>query len=136
MKIDNCLPSPDALDESAYLVARGVRALALPGFPVRANEREAIRILTLLDSHALPGAIQFLIRRHDGPVEYGYAACQWVIDLLSWICSGNVPQAQVDRIFGLLLGYSAQAIRDHEELLTGRLKSEMNATTMEAILGR
>ena len=42
----------------------------------------------------------------------GYAAKEWVIDLFAW--SFEQPLRQHHRIAGLLLGYSADAIAEHD----------------------
>ena len=44
----------------------------------------------------------------------GYASHAWAIDLLKWAM--GAPLVQRNRIFGLLLGYSPDAIRRFEEL--------------------
>jgi len=46
----------------------------------------------------------------------GYASHGWVVDLLAW--ADDAPRKHRDRIFGLLLGYGADAIRQFEELRT------------------
>ena len=42
----------------------------------------------------------------------GYAAAAWVVDLLAW--SYEQPLRQHHRIIGLLLGYSVNAIAEHD----------------------
>jgi hypothetical protein len=116
--------SNDLIREQSYLIARGVRALALLGHCT--NEPvEMLRRATLLDSLAEPGAIPFVIDRGDGFADWGFAAAQWVLDLYSWLTKKTaqdaVPQQQVARILGLLLGYSTDAIRQFEENRSGRL---------------
>ena len=99
--------------ESAYLVARGVRSLAVLG-SCSANKLEMLRMLTKLGSVAEKGAIPFVLPVGDGVAHLGFAAASWAIDLYRYAVHEAPPQ-QKHRIIGLLLGYSAEAIRDYEE---------------------
>ena len=59
-------------------------------------------------------AIPFVLSREDIDCAMtGFAAAQWVIDLLKWSYK-YAPMHQHHRILGLLLGYSASAIAEHD----------------------
>lgn len=116
--MDNC----ESIQEHAYLIARGVRALALVGH-CEADEIGMLRWATLLDSAATQGAIPFVMPRGDGLADYGFASAQWVVDLLSWLNSDAVPTVHRHRVLGLLLGYDSDAIRDFGEQAECRLFS-------------
>jgi hypothetical protein len=119
MRIDKHLPSADVMRAESYLIARGVRPLALLGC-IEASEVERIRIRTKLQEHGDPGAIPFVLARANGLAEYGYAGAAWAVDLLRWVrTSDTMPAKQAVRIDGLLLGYSPFAIRDFEDHITG-----------------
>lgn len=110
------LASDDAIREQAYLVERGVRALALVG-RVAPNEAEMLAAASKLEILAIGRyIIPFVFNRGDGGADYGYAAAPWVFDLYRWITtSSDVPKEQRTRITGLLLGYSAEAIKKFED---------------------
>lgn len=105
--------------EHAYLIARGVRPLAIVG-NCPADNRTMFEVASELENHAEAGAIPFVAPRSDGVADYGYAAARWVIDLLQWVESDAVPEVHRHRIIGLLLGYSVEAIRNHEDHNCGR----------------
>ena len=110
------------LKEQARLVARGVRPLALIGH-FSAHPLTMLHTATKIEGCAETGSIPFVIDRGDGMADYGYAAAQWVLDLYAWVIRipGNtVPSAQRHRIVRLLLGYSVESIRHHEEFIRGR----------------
>jgi hypothetical protein len=110
------------LKEQACLVARGVRAMALLGH-CPAQPCTMLHIATKIEDCAEPGSIPFVVDRGDGIADYGYAAARWVLDLYEWVVRGaghTVPSVQRHRILGLLLGYSVEAIRQHEEHISGR----------------
>lgn len=112
---DGLLPSNDALEEAAYLISRGVRPLALVGH-CPAREGVMLRVRTRLSTAALPfDALTFVIREGHGSAAFGYAAHRWVIDLLGWVLSDEVPPARKHEVLGLLLGYSPSAIARHQE---------------------
>jgi hypothetical protein len=100
-------------------VARGVRPVALigarPGDPDCVQETFA-RLKALASDATIPFVIP---GTHPGTVEYGYAAAPWCVDLLQWTWSA-CPKSQRHRIVGLLLGYSADAIRRFDELEVGQ----------------
>ena len=118
--VDALLPSDEVLANEAYLVARGVRPLALVDCQVPAGETGAIRFRTRLGRAAQgsPEAVAFAVVTR-GCVIGGYAAHGWVIDLLRWALSPEVPGARSHEILGLLLGYSPQEIADHQERYRG-----------------
>jgi hypothetical protein len=115
--------SDDLLQDHAYLIARGVRSLALIG-QCESDDWTRLQHLTRLEAIAEPGAIPFVIDRGSGWADFGFAASGWVLDLYSWAVQGPqdaVPDLQRHRILGLLLGYSTEAIRLFEEGRSGRL---------------
>lgn len=109
--------------EQAYLVARGVRPLAIVG-NCPTNNRVMFEIVARLERVGAEGAIPFVTPRSDGIADYGYAGSKWALDLLTWAESDAVPVVHRHRIVGLLLGYSVDAIRVHEERICGRLFDE------------
>jgi hypothetical protein len=111
--------SVDYLDESAYLVERGVRLIAIAG-NCRAKASEMGTIRSQLGMMKRNDAIAFMIDEGDGIATYGYGSHSWAIDLLRWALI-EAPMTQKHRIIGLLLGYSGDAIRHHEELSSGDL---------------
>ena len=74
-----------------------------------------LRVRTQIDRYGSSGAYGFVIERPDGIAEYGYAAASWLVDLLQWVHRPDVPDQQAHQILGLMLGYSAHAIRLHDE---------------------
>jgi hypothetical protein len=102
------IQSDDLLREQAYLVARGVRLLALVGScePCEVAGMPH-HLLTRASGHAV---IPFVSPRGIA----GYASHAWVVDLVTW--ADSAPRIQRDRIFGLLLGYDPESIRQFEEL--------------------
>lgn len=114
--------SQELIREQAYLIANGVRPLALVG-SCQADSETMLRVTTQLENAAEPDAIPFVLDRGDGFADFGYAASQWVLDLFQWVtrASSGVPRRQMHRIRGLLLGYGVDAIRSFEERSSGRL---------------
>jgi hypothetical protein len=106
--------------EQSYQIARGVRTLAIVGH-CPADDREMLETASRLETIGDAGAIPFVAPRSDGVADYGYAASKWAIELLQWAESDAVPVVHRHRILGLLLGYSVDAIRMHEEMCCGRL---------------
>ena len=124
-------PTRDYVEEQAYLVSRGVRPLAIVGVapPTQRAREEAISVLYKTWPFAANGCpIPFVIVRPDGLADYGYAARQWVVDELEWL-HHNVPHPHLDRLLGLLLGYSADAIAAHDEWGSGHRFSFAQATS-------
>jgi hypothetical protein len=115
------IPADEALREQSYLVARGVRVLALAGHCLDVDELGLLRIATNLERNAEPQAIPFVVAHGDGVASFGYASAGWAIDLYEWaVKSPDVPQEQMHRITGLLLGYDAASISRHEAEASGR----------------
>lgn len=109
--------SDDLLREHSYLVSRGVRALAIAGC-CASDPLTTLRIATRLGALADSGSIPFVVDRGDGWADYGFAAARWAVDLYSWLAKNPqdaIPQHQKERILGLLLGYSSEAIRLFED---------------------
>jgi hypothetical protein len=122
------LPSDETIHEQAYLISRGVRPLALVGVVdgdkvamLRAyNKLESVRC-GLGQAHE---PIPVVMQRSDGHwADVGFAARAWVSDTLKW-CLENTPQPHLQRILGLMLGYSPDAIAALEESESGALFPE------------
>ncbi len=105
------LPSPDLVREQAYLVSRGVRALALLG-TCEPDQAEEARGLLVVHGQHYPEALPFLLNDGDA-CHYGFAAAAWCVDLYRW--AQGQPETQRERIEGLLLGYGPREIERHEE---------------------
>lgn len=115
------LPSDEVLREQSYLVARGVRALSLAGHCFQGSELELLRIATELENFAEPPTIPFVVDHGDGVASFGYASASWSVDLYEWaVKSPGVPQEQMHRIIGLLLGYDPASVSRHEAEGSGR----------------
>jgi hypothetical protein len=115
--------SSEVITEQSYLVSRGVRTLALVG-QCKADPITMLQVATKLETAAEVNIVAFVIDRGDGNADYGFAAAKWAVDLFQWVMAEKenaVPAEQRDRILGLLLGYSAEAIRLFEERQGGRL---------------
>lgn len=118
---DLLVPNQDVLLEHAYLVARGVRPVAIAGhFPTKSAS--ALRIATLIEAAApQEGALPFVIDHGDESGSFGFAANRWSLDFYEWaVTDGSIPEQQRHRIVGLLLGYSPEAISRYEETGSGR----------------
>ena len=109
------LPPDDTIQEQAWLIARGVRALALLG-DVECDEKTMRKCFNKLGGIAGVSAIPFVIQIPTANHAIaGYAAAEWVIDLLKW--SYDQPVRNYHQIVGLLLGYSANEIEQHDTAL-------------------
>ncbi len=113
--------SESYISEHAYLVARGVRPMAIVG-RVEADKNLMLQAVSRLEIVSIgEPVIPFVVPRDNGFADCGFAAARWVIDLYAWLVGPNgVPEDHVHRITGLLLGYDAKAIRDHDERGCGR----------------
>jgi len=119
---DAGLPSDETLQESAYLVSRGVRAMALAGTcqPGQENTLRAITRLRTAAQYLGDSVIPFVIQSASYAVaDCGYASHPWVIGLYQWARSEACARAWGHEITGLLLGYSPAAIARHGELDAG-----------------
>ncbi len=106
---DGGMPSDDLVQEQAYLVSRGVRALALLG-EQQTEDPESLHQY-LIQKGGWSSAIPFVLpSKQAGWVRLGYAAEQWVIDLLRWIDEVDAPERWAEGILGLLLGYSPSEV--------------------------
>ena len=113
---------PSYLQEHAYLIARGVRQIAIAGH-CQASHKSMLSVASQVEVCAVQGAIPFVVNRGDGIADYGYAAAQWALDLYQWVvCApvAHVPRRYAHHILGLLLGYSSDAIREFDENSTSR----------------
>ena len=110
--------SDDLVLEHALLVSRGVRPMALVAYVgVSENEaREAHIILTR--AVGSDRAIPFVVPWQEMECALaGFAAETWVIDLLEWICLLGVDSRRHHQVMGLLLGYSAKSIAEHNDIV-------------------
>ena len=114
--------APDeVLGEQSYLVARGVRPLALAGHLLVEERDDLLRVSTRVERACVAGCLPFVLDHGDGTASYGYAAERWALDLYEWaVRSPHVPEEHRDRIIGLLLGYSGPSIARYEEEGSGR----------------
>lgn len=117
---DLLVPNRDVLTEHAYLVAREVRPLAIGGhFPTGAAS--VLRIATLIEDAATgEDVLPFVIDHGDGTGSFGYAANRWTLDFYEWAVTDRIPEQQMHRIVGMLLGYSPVAISRYEDSGCGR----------------
>jgi len=112
------LPSEDLIREQAYLVARGVRPMALLGH-CETDSLVMLRVATKLESLSVDcDVLSFVFDRGDGKADFGFVSDAWVLDLYKWI--QIAPKKQFNRMLGLLLGYDVKAIGRYEQLLSGR----------------
>jgi hypothetical protein len=125
--------SDDLVREHAYLVARGVRPLAIIG-ECSADTVTMMRAATRIEALSVPGAIPFVFDCKDGAAEYGYAAESWVVDLFEWLMTATrdaVPTEHRHHVLGLLLGYSPAAVREFQSHTSGRRFTEVRLATSE-----
>ena len=124
----NCL-SDEYIHEQGYLVSRGVRMLALIGTCDAAplSMLEIYTKLTYMNFGTGQGhePIPLVMERNgEGCADYGYAQRAWVAETFQW-ASNNVPQPHLNRLLGLMLGYSADAIAAMDESGSGMLFSDL-----------
>ena len=125
--------SDDLVREQAYLVARGVRALAIVG-ECSTDTVTMMRTATRIEGLSVPGAIPFVCDCKNGAAEYGFAAEGWVVDLFEWLMSAEndmVPTEHRHHVLGLLLGYSPSAVRDFQSHTSGRRFTQARLATSE-----
>lgn len=117
--------SSELVREHAYLIARGVRPLALVG-TCEAEPAAMQSAAAQLENAAEPGAIPFVLERGDGLADFGFAAGHWALDLFRWVsrADSGIPACQVHRVRGLLLGYGVETIRAFDERTGGRNAQE------------
>ena len=102
--------SDDAITEQSYLIARGVRPLALLGC-VPAENDLMLKVSTRIETLAEGTVIPFVSDRGTGVADVGYAAEPWVADIFRW-ATHEAAAPHLGRIVGLLLGYSTHAISE------------------------
>ena len=107
--------SDDLLREQAYLVERGVRPLAWI-CAVSSDKESMEKTYERLTTVMYPSlAIPFVVPWKDGVfADVGFAEERWVVDMLEWAHSGDIPDVQLHRIICLLLGYSPKAIAERD----------------------
>lgn len=121
------LPSVEVMSEQAYLVARGVRLLAIVGTVENVLET-MVDVRQKLYEAAVESAgsqarvpIPFLVEVSGiGRVEVGFASHDWVVDVYEWLLGGDVPDQMVGRVIGMLLGYSGDAVAQYERMQAGQ----------------
>jgi hypothetical protein len=116
---DNFHTPMDTIHEHAMLVSRGVRPMSLvqtwPGHDKQSVDRTAG---VLHDVAAVWHTLSFALVTPEELAYYGFAAEQWVIELLWYALTSKNVEAHKHNIIGLLCGYSPKAIRKHEQLCT------------------
>ena len=125
--MDKNIPSAEVVGEQAYLVARGVRLLAIAGVIEDTIER-LVDVRQMLYESAVESAgsqervpIPFLIKNPGtNLIDFGYASHEWVIDVYEWLLGGTVPDQMVSRVMGVLLGYSGDAVAQYEYMQAGQ----------------
>ena len=129
---DICLDYMDTVKSEAYLVSRGVRPLALVGtvdadplLMLKAFNR--VSYATLGMSELRGTSVIPLVVDSGDYADVGFAARSWVAETFKWMVE-NVPQPHLDRLKGLLLGYSVDAIADNDEWMSGRLFNDPLST--------
>ena len=121
------LPPVDVLNEQAYLVARGVRLLAVAGV-VEDTIENLVDVRQMLYEASVESAgsqervpIPFLIKTPGtNLINFGYASHEWVIDVYEWLLDDTVPDQMVSRVMGMLLGYSGEAVAQYECMQAGQ----------------
>jgi hypothetical protein len=121
------LPSVEVMGEQAYLVARGVRLLAIVGV-VEDVFDTVVDVRQMLFEAAVESAgsqayvpIPFLVKNPDTKlIDVGFASHGWVVDVYEWLLAGTVPDQMVSRVMGLLLGYSGDAVAQYEHWQAGQ----------------
>lgn len=101
-----------------YLVSRGVRIMALTGY-CKSDQNAVLAVRQKLCEQDFGNAkanqpIPLILDVGGGTAEYGWAQRAWVIDTYEWILK-NVPRPHLDRLRGLMLGYSVDAIAEFDE---------------------
>jgi len=135
MSPETALPSDEVLSEQAYLVARGVRPLALVAH-FFLSQTDPLCAAAQLERNAHMGLIPWVLDHGDGVASCGYASERWAVDLYEWTVKGPVPEKQRERIVGLLLGYSAVAVaRFDAETCGRRFSSASPAPTSSSLAG-
>ena len=113
--------SDDLLSEQSYLVARGVRPVAIGGHLHVSADDDLLRLATRVERAACEGCLPFVVDHGNGAASYGYAAGRWALDLYEWVVTDpHVPEEQRDRVIGLLLGYNGPSIARYEDEGRGR----------------
>ena len=122
------LPSIDLIKEQAYLVSRGVRPLAIVAESYGEDPITALKsynkLCYVLQSGGITvggqGIIPICYQDDKGIIKMGFAARSWIPDTLKWALE-NIPQPHLDRLLGLLLGYSPDAIATDGDFDSGNL---------------
>lgn len=122
------LPSDDVIREHAYLISRGVRPMSL----VCAVEAESLAMKCLYEKlsgfapingggQAVTPVPFVIVGLEEGLANGGFTTHSWIPETLQWLGQLNTSQKYVDRIIGLLLGYSPGAIAEYDTFRSGQL---------------
>lgn len=112
------LDERDRIFDAVYLVARGVRPLALVGQVAECDKQEAGELLRIAALEGQAGGLATLLPfmvwdRQLEMYSCGFTRHRWVVDLYEWLETqepGVVPWEQRSQIMGLMLGYGADQI--------------------------
>lgn len=107
--------SDQTLSEAAYLVERGVRAVAEVGSCNRDPDSMG-EAWERLAQRAPSTIVPFVVDVGDYAL-CGYATHGWAVDLYEWATTVAAPQGH--QVRGLLLGYSPEAIARFMERMGG-----------------
>lgn len=105
--------------EASYLVARGVRPLALV-YDGLADRDDLLKLASQLEAVGDVNCLPFVVDHGDGRAGCGYVGAEWVIDLYEWATSAVIPARHRHAVLGLLLGYDVGSISRHNEGLSCR----------------
>ena len=122
------LPSNDVIREHAYLVSRGVRPMSLV-CAVEAEPKKMREVYEKLSGLApINGGgqgiipIPFVIAwKGKEMANCGFATHSWIPETLRWLEQIDEQRQHIDRIIGLLLGYSPGAIAAYDVFRSGKL---------------
>ena len=124
------LPPDEYIVEHAYLVGRGVRALALvctvPDTPmdVKLTYQKLLEIAQGAGASPMLSPIPFVLPMRDiERAQAGFASSEWVVETVEWLLADSIPSKFEHRIRGLLLGYTPRAIELFERMQFRRPKS-------------
>ena len=116
-------PIDGTIQDAAYQVSRGIRPLVLLGHvkPDPITLLRAYNRLAYLGSSSYNKSIPVVMLRKDRTcADAGFAARKWVGESFKWVMD-NAPQPHLDRLLGLMLGYSPDAIAENDEGQAGNL---------------
>lgn len=131
-------PTDVEIYEAGYLVSRGVRPLAVVATilddPEQASELWSRLASSTFGASVAVTPIPFVVRVvvfGTTMVHGGYAARKWLIETWQWVHE-IVPASHRNRLTGLLLGYSVEAIAAFDESESGIPPENRRATPSPA----